>query len=122
MKQFRLYVLSSSLIAMFLFFALASSEEKPAASKVTIIQHSIKQQQITGAYYVYCQVKNSTEDLLSYVEINVTFFDKDKKIVGKAMGNTNNLAANAERTLEAIGIGVENVATYEVEVSQAISL
>jgi|SRR6185437_16842433 len=68
-----------------------------------------------GAALVHVQVRNNTSSLMSYVQVNITFYDKNNNIVGTGMGNTSNLAGGATRTIDAIGMNIENCDHYDVD-------
>ncbi|MDR9399578.1 MAG: FxLYD domain-containing protein, partial [Salibacter sp.] len=67
-----------------------------------------------------CRVKNNTDDLATYVELKGTFYDENGKIVGTAMGNATNLASNAEKTIDVLGLDIDNAAKYEIQVNNVM--
>jgi len=68
-----------------------------------------------GNFRTICVVvKNNTTSLMSYVELNATWYDSKGTVVGTGMGNTTNLAAGAKRTIEVTGMDIYNAVKYEL--------
>lgn len=136
MKKKLTHFVSAILAVVFLTVAYGSgSDEKSAeggsatdstetvseeAADVELVSHTAEYDQDMGAFTIFCRVKNNTDKLVSYAEIKATFFDKDGKVVGTGMGNTTNFAGNSEKTIEVIGLDVENAATYEVQIEDVM--
>ena len=90
-----------------------SGESKPA---VEILQHSADYESTMNSYTIHCRVKNNTDKLVTYMDIQATFYDKEGKIVGTGMGNAANLAAGAEKTVDVQALDIDNANDYEVQV------
>lgn len=90
-----------------------SGESKPA---VEILQHKANYEATMNSYTIHCRVKNNTEKLVSYLDIQATFYDEKGNIVGTGMGNAANLAAGAEKTVDVMALDIDNAAKYEVQV------
>lgn len=93
-------------------------EEAPKKPNLEILQTTSKNDGF--ANYVYVRVKNNTGNLCSYAGLKVTYFDKAGKIVGTGMGNTSNLAAGAERTIDCIAMNIDGADKYEVEIENVM--
>jgi hypothetical protein len=102
--------------------ATATKEPEPASQEIEILQKTSQTEDAGGETMitVHVQVRNNTSELKDYVEVKATFYDKDGKIVGTAMGNTTNLAAGAKRTIDVVGMNIEHSAKYELEVGDSV--
>lgn len=94
-----------------------TGEEK---EKVEILQTTHDFEEYSESYTLHVRVKNNTDDLISYLQLNATFFDEEGKIVGTGMGNTTNFAGGAEKTVDVIGMDIQNAANYEVQIEQVM--
>ncbi|MDD3005839.1 FxLYD domain-containing protein, partial [Flavobacterium sp.] len=59
------------------------------------------------------------DKLINYVDIKATFYDKDGNIVGTGLGNAANFAGGAEKTIDVIGLDIQNCEKYEVQVNNS---
>lgn len=97
----------------------APSEERAAGKpEIEILQSTPKSDGY--ANYVHVRVRNNTNKLCTYADLSVTYFDKAGNIVGTGMGNTSNLAAGAERTIDCIAMNIEGADKYEVQVGNVM--
>jgi len=94
-----------------------SGEEK---QKVEILQTTHDFEKYSESYTLHVRVKNNTDKLISYLQLNATFFDKDGKIVGTGIGNTVNFSGDAEKTVDVIGMDIQKAADYEVQIEQVM--
>jgi Tfp pilus assembly protein PilF len=92
---------------------LQYSSVKPT---VEIIKYSSDYESTMNSYTITCRVKNNTDKLVSYMDIQATFYDKDGKIVGTGMGNAVNLAAGAEKTIKVLALDIDNADKCEVQI------
>jgi len=131
MKRQLQHTLSAVLAGTFLIMAYGSGEDKSKASSaltesqsnvpdVEIIKQSSDYEPTMNSYTIHCRVKNNTPQLVTYLDLQATFYDKQKNIVGTGMGNAANLAAGAEKTIDVMGLDIDNVDTYEVAVNNVI--
>lgn len=90
-----------------------SGEKAPA---VEILQHKADYEKYSKSYTVHVRCKNNTENLIKYLQINVTFYDKEGNIVGTGIGNTTNFAAGKERTVDVIAMEIEGADNYELDI------
>lgn len=95
-----------------------AEEAKP---NVEILQQTATYQEAMDSYTIHCRVRNNTKELINYVDVKATFYDKQGTIVGTGMGNAANFAAGAEKTIDVIGIDIQNCDRYEVQVDNVIN-
>jgi len=125
------HALSVAVLSGFVLMAFGSDDDKKttvttetgeSVSKpvVEILDHSATYEDMTNTYTVHCRIKNNSDDLVNYVDLNATFYDKAGKIVGTGMGNAANLAAGAEKTVDVMGLDIDNCETYEVQVNNVL--
>lgn len=137
MKKQVQHLLSAILVAGFLFMAFGSEDEKESKSTtvstettstetestlpdVEILKHTASFEDVMDAYTIHCRVKNNTDELINYVDIKATFYDKQGNIVGTGMGNAANFAAGSEKTIDVMGLDIQNCDTYEVQVDNVL--
>lgn len=131
-KTFR-NVASALAVAGFVFIAFGSDDEKTGSGTDTvkteqgdskpaieILQHSSDYEPTMNSYTIHCRVKNNTDKLVSYMDIQATFYDKEGKIVGTGMGNAANLAAGAEKTVDVMALDIDNADKYDVQVDNIL--
>lgn len=101
---------------------LPKSNETGAGGKkdVEILQTSHTYESFMKAYTIHCRVKNNTSKLIQYIDLQATFYDKNKKIVGTGLGNAMNIPAGEERTIDVMGMEIPKKATYEVQVENVM--
>ena len=96
------------------------TEELPVVEEskpdVEILKQSATYEEVMNAYTIHCRVKNNTTELINYVDLKATFYDKEGNIVGTGMGNAANFAAGAEKTIDVMGLDIQNCEKYEVQV------
>lgn len=85
--------------------------------EVEILKHNATYEESMSSYTIHCRVKNNTEELIDYVDLKATFYDKKGNIVGTGLGNAANFAAGAEKTIDVIGLDIQNCENYEVQVN-----
>lgn len=90
-----------------------TGETKP---EVEILQTSDDFEPYSESYTIHVRVKNNGDDLISYLQLNGTWYDKAGKIVGTGIGNTTNFAAGAEKTVDVMGMDIQNADHYEVQI------
>ncbi len=88
-------------------------ETKP---EVEILKQSLTDAAILNGYTIHCKVRNNTDELINYVDLKATFYDKQGNIIGTGLGNTINFAAGAEKTIDVKGMDIRNCDTYTVQV------
>lgn len=140
MKQLPKHLISLAVLAMLLFLAYAStdtdtdkvsgstkegtleegtehaSEKEKKRPTLEIIKHSSKYEPMMQSYTVYCRVRNNSDRLISVFMLKATFYDKEGNIVGTGNGGGSNIAAGEEKTVEVMGIGIQNAANYDVKI------
>lgn len=84
--------------------------------EVEILKHNATFEERMNIYTIHCRVKNNTDNLIDYLDIKATFYDKDRNIVGTGFGNAANLAGGAEKTIDVIGLDIQNCEKYEVQI------
>lgn len=67
---------------------------------------------------IFVVVRNNSSILQEYVQVNATWYDKDGKLVGKGMGNTQNLASGAKRSIEIFCPDIIGGVKYELEIGK----
>jgi tetratricopeptide (TPR) repeat protein len=103
-------------------FPLASGDlqaevlQHSSVKPIEILKCSSDYKSTTNSYTITCRVKNNTDKLVSYMDIQATFYDKDGKIVGTGMGNAVNLAAGAEKTIKVLALDIDNADKCEVQI------
>ena len=122
-------------IAGFLFAAYGSGDDKKSVSteaslnqeatgnekpEVEILKQTANYEATMDTYTVHCRVKNNTNELINYLDLKATFYNKNGDIVGTGIGNAANLAAGAEKTIDVIGFDIQNAENYEVEVGNVL--
>ena len=98
-----------------------SSETTNSKPDVEILKQSAKYEPTLSSYTIHCRLKNNTSNLISYLDLKATFYDKDGNIVGTGMGNAANFAAGAEKTVDVMGLDIQNCETYEVEIGTILN-
>lgn len=103
--------------------SIAEMEVKHTESKpdVEILKQTATYQDVMNTYTIHCRVRNNTSELISYVDLKATFYDKNGKIVGTGMGNAANFAAGAEKTIDVMGVDIQNCDNYEVQVNNILN-
>lgn len=125
------HILSATTVCFFIFIAFGSYETGTSTDTVTrddgtevsaveILQQTSEYESYTNSYTIHCRVKNNTSKLITYMDINATFYDKNGVIVGTGMGNTTNLAAGAEKTIDVLGLDINNADKYEVQIDNVM--
>ncbi|MGX7666061.1 FxLYD domain-containing protein [Flavobacterium pedocola] len=138
MKKRVQHLLSVIVITGFLFIAYGSGDDKANETtsnvsissdetvienekpEVEILKHTANYESTMNAYTVHCRVKNNTDELIDYLDLKATFYNKKGDIVGTGIGNAANLAAGAEKTIDVLGIDIQNAENYEVEVGNVL--
>ncbi|WP_309640746.1 FxLYD domain-containing protein [Flavobacterium sp.] len=92
-------------------------ETKP---DVEILKQSSSYEDVMDVYTIHCRVRNNTDELINYVDLQATFYDKQGNIVGTGIGNAANFAAGAEKTIDVMGLDIQNCETYEVQVNNVM--
>jgi len=87
--------------------------------EVEILKHNATFEESMDSYTIHCRVKNNTDKLIDYLDIKATFYDKDGNIVGTGLGNAANFAGGAEKTIDVIGLDIQNCEKYEVQVNNS---
>jgi hypothetical protein len=135
MKRKVQHLFSALTLAGFLFIAFGSDDDKTKKSTdsstisettdsrpdVEILKQSAKYEPTMSSYTIHCRLKNNTTDLITYLDLKATFYDKNGNIVGTGIGNAANFAAGAEKTVDVIGLDIQNCETYEVEVGTVLN-
>ncbi|OXA91262.1 FxLYD domain-containing protein [Flavobacterium hercynium] len=136
MKKTVQHLFSVLALAGFIFIAFGSDDSKKSNSKkysrgaetveyskpeVEILKHSAKYESTFNSYKIHCRIKNNSDELINYLDLKATFYDKDGNIVGTGMGNAANFAAGAEKTVDVMGLDIQNCETYEVEVGTVLN-
>lgn len=124
--------LSVAGMAVFLVSAVATgdsdskSNSSPSTTKeskkkdVEIVKTSDSYESFTNSYTIHCRVRNNTSKLIQYLDITATFYDKKGNIVGTGIGNCVNLAGGSEKTVDVIGLDIDNVDSYEVQIDNVM--
>ena len=136
MKRKVQHLFSALALAGFIFIAFGSGDDEKRkyeynstevvnseSSKpdVEIIKQSAKYEPTLSSYTIHCRLKNNTNELITYLDLKATFYDKDGNIVGTGMGNAANFAAGAEKTVDVMGLDIQNCENYEVEVETVLN-
>lgn len=135
MKKRAQHLLSAFVLTAFLFMAFGSDDDKKETEKssnlsesgassentpdIEILKHDATFEESMDSYTIHCRVKNNTDKLINYVDIKATFYDKDGNIVGTGLGNAANFAGGAEKTIDVIGLDIQNCEKYEVQVNNS---
>ena len=94
---------------------VSKTVEQPRKADIEILQDKASTDAL-GIMTVYVVVRNNSDELKHYVQVDASFFDKDGGIVGTGIGNTSNLAAHSERTINVLAMDIHNAATYKLDV------
>lgn len=99
------------------------TEVKPTESKpdVEILKQTSTYHDAMDSYTIHCRVRNNTNELISYLDLKATFYDKKGNIVGTGIGNAANFAAGAEKTIDVMGMDIQNCDNYEVQVNNILN-
>jgi hypothetical protein len=100
--------------------AANATEEVAETPELELLQHNSTYEEVTQMHTIHCKVKNNSSELVSYIDLKATFYDKAGNIVGTGMGNAANLAGGATKTIDVMAIGVENADRYEVEIDNVM--
>jgi hypothetical protein len=135
MKKRAQHLLSAFVLTAFLFMAFGSDDDKKETEKssnlsesgtssentpdIEILKHDATFEESMDSYTIHCRVKNNTDKLINYVDIKATFYDKDGNIVGTGLGNAANFAGGAEKTIDVLGLDIQNCEKYEVQVNNS---
>lgn len=133
MKKRIQHLISAFVLTGFLFMAFGSDNDKTESGKassssepstnsekkpdVEILKHDATFEESMDSYTIHCRVRNNTDKLINYVDIKATFYDKDGNIVGTGLGNAANFAAGAEKTIDVMGLDIQNCEKYEVQIN-----
>ena len=93
--------------------ATSETTDNPA---IEILQHKKSVDAYIGVTTIYVVVRNNSNDLVPYLQINASFYDKNGGIVGTGMGNTTNLAAHAKRTIEVMATDIHGATSYSLDI------
>lgn len=138
MKKTVQHLFSALVFAGFIFIAFGSldgkktkrnlnststtiSETENSIPDVEILKQSAKYESTLNSYTIHCRLRNNTSELITYLDLKATFYDKDGNIVGTGIGNATNFAAGAEKTVDVMGLDIQNCQTYEVEIGNVIN-
>ena len=136
MKRKVQHLFSALTLAGFIFIAFGSGDDdkknfennsttitdtENSKPDVEILKQSANYEPTLSSYTIHCRLKNNTNELITYLDLNATFYDKEGNIVGTGMGNAANFAAGAEKTVDVIGLDIQNCETYEVEVGNVMN-
>ncbi|SHG36475.1 FxLYD domain-containing protein [Flavobacterium johnsoniae] len=136
MKRKVQHLFSALTLAGFIFIAFGSGDDKKSNSinsstaisttenskpDVEILKQSANYEPALSSYTIHCRVKNNTNELITYLDLKATFYDKKGNIVGTGIGNAANFAAGAEKTVDAIGLDIQNCENYEVEIGNVMN-
>ena len=140
MKRKVQHLFSALALAGFVFIAFGSDDDKKSNSTtnsktdyttvadtenskpdIEILKQSAKYESTMSSYTIHCRIKNNTANLITYLDLKATFYDKNGNIVGRGMGNAANFAAGAEKTVDVMGLDIQNCETYEVEVGTVLN-
>ena len=94
-----------------------TGETKP---EVEILQTSDEFEPYSESYTIHVRVKNNGDKLIKYLQLNGTWFDKEGKIVGTGMGNTTNFASGAEKTVDVMGMDIQEADRYEIQIENVM--
>lgn len=137
MKRKVQHLFSAIAFAGFIFIAFGSGDDKKNNFKknssttisstensipdVEIIKKTAKYDSDMNSYTIHCRLKNNTSELITYIDLKATFYDKDGNIVGTGIGNAVNFAAGSEKTVDVLGIDIQNCDSYEVEIGNTLN-
>lgn len=138
MKRKVQHLFSALALTGFVFIAFGSDDDKKSNSRtnsktdyttvtenskpdVEILKQSAKYESTMSSYTIHCRLKNNSTDLITYLDLKATFYDKDGNIVGTGIGNAANFASGAEKTVDVIGLDIQNCETYEVEIGTVLN-
>jgi hypothetical protein len=136
MKRKAQHLFSALTLGGFIFIAFGSGDDEKSNYKsnsieatntesakpdVEILKQSAKFDTSLSLYTIHCRLRNNTSQLITYLDLKATFYDKEGNIVGTGMGNAANFAAGAEKTIDVIGMDIQNCETYEVEIGTILN-
>lgn len=136
MKRKIQHLFSALTLAGFIFIAFGSGDDNKKNYKnssttisnaensvpdVEIIKQSAKYDSSFNTYTIHCRLRNNTNELITYLDLKATFYDKDGNIVGTGIGNAVNFAAGSEKTVDIMGLDIQNCNTYEVEIGNILN-
>ncbi|MBF4515504.1 hypothetical protein IRZ71_04085 [Flavobacterium sp. ANB] len=140
MKRKVQHLFSALALAGFIFIAFGSGDDEKSNYKnnyksssteisdtesskpdVEIIKQSAKFEPTLNSYTIHCRLRNNTNELITYLDLKATFYDKEGNIVGTGMGNAANFAAGAEKTVDVMGLDIQNCENYEVEIGTVLN-
>ncbi|PWB25169.1 FxLYD domain-containing protein [Flavobacterium sp. HTF] len=136
MKRKVQHLFSALVLAGFVFIAFESGDDKKSNYKrnstgvtdsesskpdVEIIKQSAKFEPTLSSYTIHCRLRNNTNELITYLDLKATFYDKEGNIVGTGIGNAANFAAGAEKTVDVMGLDIQNCENYEVEIETILN-
>jgi hypothetical protein len=136
MKRKVQHLFSALALAGFIFIAFGSEDDEKSNSKtsssaaagvesskqdVEILKQSATYEPTLNTYTIHCRLKNNTSELISYMDLNATFYDKKGNIVGTGIGNAVNFAGGAEKTVDIMGLDIQNCETYEVQIGNVLN-
>lgn len=136
MKRKVQHLISALALSGFIFIAFGSGDDEKNSSKfnsttisdseiskpeVEIVKQSAKYDPTFSSYTVHCRLKNNSSTLISYLDLKATFYDKNGNIVGTGIGNAVNFAAGAEKTVDVMGLDIQNCDKYEVEIGTVLN-
>ena len=136
MKRKIQHLFSALTLAGFIFIAFGSGDDNKKNYKnssttisntensvpdVEIIKQSAKYDSSFNSYTIHCRLRNNTNELITYLDLKATFYDKDGNIVGTGIGNAVNFAAGSEKTVDIMGLDIQNCNTYEVEIGNILN-
>lgn len=97
------------------------TETSNSVPDVEILKETAKYEPNLNAYTIHCRVKNNTSELITYIDLKATFYDKEGNIVGTGIGNAANFAAGSEKTIDVMGLDIQNCETYNVEIGNVMN-
>jgi hypothetical protein len=136
MKRKIQHLFSALILAAFIFIAFGSGDDEKSnlntdstvittsensKPEVEILKQSAKYEPTLSSYTIHCRLKNNSSELISYLDLKATFYDKKGNIVGTGIGNASNFAAGAEKTVDVMGLDIQNCDTYEVEIGTVLN-
>lgn len=112
-------IVSISLGAMLIILGCDTPlDSTKSMTGLEILQH---QEQVeptdTTIHTIHVEVRNNSDAIKDFVEINATWYDANGKIVGTGMGNTTNLPSKEKRTIDVMGMNIEKASKYELSIA-----
>ena len=89
---------------------------------IKIIDRTSSYDEINGmpVYTVHCTIKNISSNPIQSIVLKAVYLDESKRVVGTATGIANNVSSGEVKTIDIIGMDIDNPKSFEVQIEDVM--